>query len=394
MQPVGNILSGFCVETMGRKGSMFIVNILPTIGWLLLATANTKVMAFASFILLGIGIGLCNSITYISEICEPSVRGVLSAGAGISGTAGIFMVFLLGSVIPWRHVAFICAAIPISNMLIAFFVPETPIYLLSKKKEAKAEKSLQWLRGWVSPQAVTPELNQLKKVSDLSTSCLECIKHEVKCDHPAPKLMDKFKDMTERRTLKPFTLITLLFLLMQFSGMFATRPYIVQILSAHGLSWDANFTTVALGVIGVFANICIVFSIRLLGKRNIYLYSMFGNFLTCFGLGESLINRCFEFILRFRYVHIKTFFFSAVYGYVFFPAGWSSIENTASEATTKNESIRDIVGNWNYFALAMFLLMQFFLSVGVSSVPYFLMTEVFPFKLVSIYGFSRPVPNS
>lgn len=45
-------------------------------------------------------------------------------------------------------------------------------------------------------------------------------------------------------------------------------------------------------------------------------------------------------------------------------------------------SIRQTVGIYNYFALAMFLIMQFCVSVGVSSVPYFLLFEVFPFKWV------------
>lgn len=151
-------------------------------------------------------------------------------------------------------------------------------------------------------------------------------------------MMNKLKDMTYWRTLKPFILISILFIFMQFSGMFATRPYIVPILYAYGISLDANLTTVILGVIGVLANVAILFSIRALGKRNIYLYSMVGNLLTCIGL--------------------------SVYGYAFFPVNWSSIEASSAEAENKNEIIKEIVGDWNYFALVMFLLMQFFLSVG------------------------------
>lgn len=208
------------------------------------------------------------------------------ACSGIATTVGMFMVFLLGSLMPWRHVAFTCAAIPIVNIIVGFLVPETPIWLLAKKRECQAERSLQWLRGWVSPKAVSAELNQLKRVSELSTSCMECEKQEIKCEHPPPSLLDKCKDMTRKRTLKPFVLVSILFVLMQFSGMFATRPFIVSILISFGINFDANFVTVILGAIGILANFCILFSVRLLGKRNIYLYSMLGNFITCFGLGK------------------------------------------------------------------------------------------------------------
>lgn len=44
------------------------------------------------------------------------------ACAGISTTTGMFMIFLLGSLLPWRQVAFICTIIPICNIVVAYFV--------------------------------------------------------------------------------------------------------------------------------------------------------------------------------------------------------------------------------------------------------------------------------
>lgn len=70
-----------------------------------------------------------------------------------------------------------------------------------------------------------------------------------------------------------------------------------------------------------------------------------------------------------------------IYGWIFFPRGWTSLDIGSSNSIDGNlESIRKTVGGYNYFALAMFLIMQFCVSVGVSSVPYFMMSEVFPFK--------------
>lgn len=71
---------------------------------------------------------------------------------------------------------------------------------------------------------------------------------------------------------------------------------------------------------------------------------------------------------------------SAIYGYIFFPSGWTSAETGASEASSKKEIINSIVGNWNYFALIMFSFMQFFLSVGACTIPFYLCDEIFPFK--------------
>jgi hypothetical protein len=40
-------------------------------------------------------------------------------------------------------------------------MPETPIWLLSRGRYEDAEKSLCWLRGWVKPDVVREEFNQL-----------------------------------------------------------------------------------------------------------------------------------------------------------------------------------------------------------------------------------------
>lgn len=165
-------------------------------------------------------------------------------------------------------------------------VPETPIWLLSKNRAPEAMQALQWLRGWVSTKAVANEFKDLERYSQMSSSCVSCEKLAVKCGHPPPTFWEKMKDLTRKRTLKPFILITFQCFIMQFCGIFAMRPYIVQILNAYGVPMDANVTTVILGLLGIIANIGLLLMVKRFGKRNIYLYSMFGTFISCFGLSE------------------------------------------------------------------------------------------------------------
>lgn len=44
------------------------------------------------------------------------------ACTGISATSGIFLIFLLGTLLPWRSVAMICAAIPTFTVIAVYFV--------------------------------------------------------------------------------------------------------------------------------------------------------------------------------------------------------------------------------------------------------------------------------
>lgn len=80
---------------------------------------------------------------------EPSIRGMMTALSNISATLGLFIVYLLNTLMPWRSVGLVCLAVPVVTMIAVCFIPETPLWLLSKNREKEAMASLQWLRGWV-----------------------------------------------------------------------------------------------------------------------------------------------------------------------------------------------------------------------------------------------------
>lgn len=123
-------------------------------------------------------------------------------------------------------------------------IPETPLWLLSKNREAEALKSLQWLRGWVSAKAVKVEFDEIKRYNEYSVSCSACIKSQQKCPHPSPTIREKLQELLRRRTMKPFIILLTAFAIGQFSGSHAMRPYIVQILKSYGSPISPNWATV------------------------------------------------------------------------------------------------------------------------------------------------------
>lgn len=59
------------------------------------------------------------------------------AFAGISATSGIFLIFLLGFLLPWRSVALICTAIPTFTFIAVYFVS----MILTTKRQFKVTVS-------------------------------------------------------------------------------------------------------------------------------------------------------------------------------------------------------------------------------------------------------------
>lgn len=71
-----------------------------------------------------------------------------------------------------------------------------------------------------------------------------------------------------------------------------------------------------------------------------------------------------------------------IFGFTLFPSGWNSFQ-TAYNNNNNNTSAIDLhesIGNYNYIALALLLIMQFFVTIGITTIPFMLTGEVYPFK--------------
>lgn len=79
------------------------------------------------------------------------------------------------------------------------------------------------------------------------------------------------------------------FILCVFSGFAPYRPYLVQVLIYYETPIDPNSMVSWISWMGIAANIVLLFSLRLIGKRQIYLWSMAIAILMSFFLGKIII---------------------------------------------------------------------------------------------------------
>lgn len=218
-------------------------------------------------------------LTYVAEITEPKYRGILSVLGSTCVIAGVFIQFIMGSLMTWRTVAAISAFFPVISILTLFFVPESPTWLIRKQRFSEARQALQWLRGWVQEKSIKAEFDQL--FNELIT--IPALENDVNSKgNSCGKTLHMF---TKRSFLAPFLLVSYTFFTGHFSGKTSLQTYAVQIFHTLKAPINKYYATILLGVAELIATVSCVFLIHFTGKRPLVLISTIG-----VGLCLSLIH--------------------------------------------------------------------------------------------------------
>lgn len=226
-------------------------------------------------------------------------------------------------------------------------MPETPLWLLSKNRLADAEKSLQWLRGWVPKAAVNDEFQALQRYSHRSQSCAMCIQHNQRvCTHAAPTFVEKLREFRRKHTLKPFFIVSALFVIAEFSGTTGMGPFIAQIFATYQTPIAPDQAQAILSVANNLANVVFLCLIRLTGKRPLYLTMLGVAFLS-----SATISG---------------------YGFAILPNGTNSFDKIVPKPLE--------YGALAYIPFVCIILWSFSSNCGVNSVPWQMLSEVYPFK--------------
>lgn len=231
------LVIGTILQLLGRKLTMLLLVIPFTIGWVLVTWATNIMMLFFGRFVLGISGGaFCVAApTYTAEIAQSDIRGTLGSYFQLMLVIGVLFSYIVGSNATVFTLNLICAAIPLVFGAIFMFMPETPIFLISKGRKEAAAKSLKWLRG-----------------SDYDYSA-ELADMQAQYEHEQNNKVSLLAALSRRSTIKALFISLGLMFFQQMSGINAVIFYTKDIFEAADTGIDSGLATIIVGVMQVIS---------------------------------------------------------------------------------------------------------------------------------------------
>ncbi|XP_032684917.1 facilitated trehalose transporter Tret1-like isoform X2 [Odontomachus brunneus] len=324
--PIGCLVSGPLSQHFGRKRTMMMSNIPFVVAWLIFHYANNSAMLFTALALTGLTGGLLEApvLTYVAEITQAHLRGILSATSSVAVILGVFTQMLGGSLAHWRTVALINLAYPVLCFFSLCLVPESPYWFAVKGRLKESEQALCWLRGWVGPNQVRDEYRTLCEAVQKPADTGEKEK--------------TWRLYTKRTFYLPFILVSAAFFISAFNGIATLQTFAVVIFVKLKAPIDSYTAAVCLGVAQLIGTLICVMAIRFMGRRTL-------SFLSVGGTGLC-------------------FLLAAIYGYL----------NDA-------EYINGV--NYTWIPTILMIGSAFLSHIGIRLLPWILVGEVFPVNVRS-----------
>jgi facilitated trehalose transporter len=233
MVPIGSIIAGFLMDMIGRINTIKAAAFPAILGFVLIATAPNVYFILAGRIFMGIACALGSSpaVVYITEVARADLRGSLISSGPTIASAGMVFTYIGGALLNWRTVAWLGILFTIIPVVfIWIYVPESPVYLVSRGRIEDAAKSLKHLYSRY-PQ---PE-NTLESLADMHLRLLirdnekRIAEKEKNLNHDGSQ-KSKWAGFKKPTGYKPLTILFFLFFIQQFSGIYITLFFSVTFL--------------------------------------------------------------------------------------------------------------------------------------------------------------------
>uniref|UniRef100_A0A6P7G2L7 Facilitated trehalose transporter Tret1-like isoform X1 n=2 Tax=Diabrotica virgifera virgifera TaxID=50390 RepID=A0A6P7G2L7_DIAVI len=256
---VGSPTTPLFIDRIGRHKTILLTGLPYVLSWVLIYFASRYELILAGRLLAGVADGwmFCSVPVYIGEIAEPRIRGFLGSLISVSYIGGILLIDIIGSFCTVPVTALISTVFPIAMVVIFFFMPESPYFLVMKGDNEAAKKELQILRG---------TNNVEKEIARIQEGIQE--EQSVKSNP-----LDLFRIASNRKAV---IIILAIRICQEFSGDSAITFYTQNIFREAGTDIPEDIASIILFVIELIVTIVAALLADRFGRRPLLIFSAAG----------------------------------------------------------------------------------------------------------------------
>ncbi|XP_025833315.1 facilitated trehalose transporter Tret1-like [Agrilus planipennis] len=323
---VGSVITLPAYDIFGRKIMFAVANGLNLISWVFIFFARAPITLYIGRIIAGMGAVICMHVSpmYLGEISDNDNRGKLGFFYSISSSCGSVIGLIIGPYVSYRTFAIMAFCVVLIAIACLLLIPETPYFLIKKHKHEEAEKVIWKLASNSSDKEFVK-----KRLEEITESVQ--------------------KDMLNKTSIKellcsgkytrPLLLHVGLNFLFFMSGIAIVRSYLQTILNTIESPISSNLSSLIFGVASIISVLISGQVVDRLGRKPLLLTSCIVSAISMCSLGA--------------YFYIND---------------------------TKSFDMHAVT----WLPLAILIVYQIFIAIGINSVPQVIVSELYPMNVKGI----------
>ncbi|RKP07164.1 hypothetical protein THASP1DRAFT_17465 [Thamnocephalis sphaerospora] len=381
----GGLGAGFLSDRLGRRPVTLLSSIVFLAGALMMALAPGYGLLLTGRLVVGFGVGLASMVvpTYISEVSPKQYRGQLVTMNVLMITGGQLIAYCMSAALSnadhgWRIMFGLAAVPPIIQLIGMPFLPESPRYLLRRRRGTPSENRAAARRVLYRTTAVDPVDRELLAIEHAAEQTA------------GATYADLLLDPHHRRSLM---VACGLQAFQQLSGFNTAMYYAASILRMSGFRDKQSAVGFSILVAGtnMLMTIVAIRYVDRVGRRRILLYTV-----AVTALALLLLGLAFAFLLGMQPYQADCYSYARCGACVAddrcayaqdrcLPRNRVLLPDTAAgplDSTLPQGSLQCAeaeVGSW--LALAALLLYVAAYALGLGNVPWLIQSELFPLAL-------------
>ncbi|XP_069696060.1 facilitated trehalose transporter Tret1-like [Periplaneta americana] len=296
--PFGCMLGGVAMNIWGRKRIYIIFNVLMVLGWTVIAVAQNVTMLLIARFVEGISRGAMASIitVFADEVTSSKLRGTILT-AGYSFTClGLLVISILGAVVDWRTGSGIAAGLSAMSLFSIALLPESPMWLVRKKRMEAAQRSLRWLCGPDRQAEAKAEFLELQR--RLCTVKENVIGNKITKKGKIPQSVHLIRQFLKPNILKPFLISHFFNTVQCICGLNLFTYYSVDILAklrkSNSDGPEEVTANIIISLVRLTVSLFTAFLLLRVGRRPVATISGLGSFLSATALGVFITMQASE----------------------------------------------------------------------------------------------------